>query len=44
MSLKKKAVKLAAKRIHPALPLVIWAGGKAYRIYRKKREKKNDNN
>lgn len=43
MSLKKKAVKMAARKVHPALPAALWLGGKAYRFYKKKREKKNDN-
>lgn len=32
VSLRKKAVKLAARRVHPALPAAIWLGGKAYKF------------
>ena len=42
MGLKKKAAKMAARKVHPALPAVVWLGSVAYRIYKKKkREKKN---
>ena len=41
MSLRKKAVKIAAGKAHPALLAAIWVGAKTYKIYKKKKEKKD---
>ena len=41
MSLKKKAAKMAARKVHPALPAAIWLSGKVYKHYKKKKREKN---